>query len=86
MFLKVGFTNPTSPIYLSSSFFHEGAGLHSREYWAQIITIVITMPINFAVNKLWTFRAVRSPIAEREEQVPPTASAEPATSSGPVDS
>lgn len=62
MFLKVGFTNPTSPLYLSSSFFHEGAGLHSREYWAQIITIVITMPINFIVNKLWTFRAVRHPI------------------------
>ncbi|WP_043456762.1 GtrA family protein [Gordonia polyisoprenivorans] len=61
LFLKVGFTNPTSPLYLSSSFFHEAAGLHSREYWAQIITIVITMPINFIVNKLWTFRAVRSP-------------------------
>ncbi|SKZ83839.1 Uncharacterised protein [Mycobacteroides abscessus subsp. abscessus] len=44
------------------------------------------MPINFAVNKLWTFRAVRTPIAAREEQVPPAASAEPATSSGPVDS
>lgn len=86
MFLKVGFTNPTSPIYLSSSFFHEGAGLHSREYWAQIITIVITMPINFAVNKLWTFRAVRSPIASPDDPNQPPASSEPAISSGPATS
>jgi len=24
-----------------------------------LITIVVTMPINFVANKLWTFRAVR---------------------------
>lgn len=59
VFIKAALRNPASTFYLSGSFFHEGAGLHSREYWAQIITIVITMPINFIVNKLWTFRAVR---------------------------
>ena len=59
LFIKVGLTNPTSPVYLSASFFHENAGLHSREYWAQLITIVVTMPVNFVVNKLWTFRHVR---------------------------
>ncbi len=59
MFIKVALTNPTSPLYLSSGYFHEGSGLHSREYWAQIITILVTMPINFVVNKLWTFRSVR---------------------------
>ncbi|WP_348981467.1 GtrA family protein [Propioniciclava coleopterorum] len=59
IFIKVGFTNPTSPIYLPEPWFHEDTGLQSREYWAQLITIVITMPINFVVNKLWTFRAVR---------------------------
>ena len=60
LFIKVALTNPTSPVYLPEGFFHESAGLHSREYWSQIITIVVTMPINFAVNKLWTFRAVKS--------------------------
>ena len=38
----------------------EEAGIHSREYWSQLLTILITMPINFIVNKLWTFRAVRN--------------------------
>jgi putative flippase GtrA len=60
LFLKVAFTNPTSPIYLPEPYFHENSGLQSREYWSQLITIVLTMPINFVVNKLWTFRAVRS--------------------------
>lgn len=58
MFIKIALTNPASVLYLSGPFFHEMTGLHSREYWAQIITIVITMPINFIVNKLWTFRKV----------------------------
>ena len=59
IFIKIGFTNPTSPFYLPQPWFHENAGLQSREYWAQLLTILITMPINFLVNKLWTFRAVR---------------------------
>ena len=59
IFIKIGFTNPTSPIYLPEPWFHENAGLQSREYWAQLLTIVITTPINFVVNKLWTFRYVR---------------------------
>lgn len=59
-FLKIAMTNPTSPFYLPEPYFHEENGLNSREYWAQLIAIVITMPINFIVNKLWTFRAVRA--------------------------
>jgi len=58
--LKIALTNPTSPVYLPSPTFNEDSGLHSREYWAQLIAIVLTMPINFVVNKVWTFRAVRS--------------------------
>jgi putative flippase GtrA len=70
LFLKVAFTNPTSPIYLPEPYFHENAGLQSREYWSQLITIVLTMPINFVVNKLWTFRAVRGHRLEaKAEQV-----------------
>ena len=64
IFIKIGFTNPTSPIYLPEPWFHENAGLQSREYWAQLLTIVITTPINFLVNKLWTFRHVRRRHAE----------------------
>lgn len=59
LFVKIGFTNPTSPFYLPEPWFHENAGIRSREYWAQLFTIVITMPINFVVNKLWTFTHIR---------------------------
>ena len=57
--IKIALTNPSSPVYLPEPWFHEEAGIHSREYWSQLIAIVITMPINFVVNKLWTFRSVR---------------------------
>jgi putative flippase GtrA len=60
LFIKIAFTNPSSPVYLPSPWFHEDAGLQSREYWSQLLTIVITMPINFLVNKLWTFTHVRN--------------------------
>ncbi len=66
IFIKIGFTNPTSPFYLPEPWFHENAGLQSREYWAQLLTIVITTPINFGVNKVWTFRHVRRRHAETE--------------------
>ena len=59
IFIKLAFTNPTSPLYLPEPLFHEDAGIHSREYWSQLLTILLTRPINFVVNKLWTFRAVR---------------------------
>jgi len=59
MFIKIFFTNPTSPIYLPEPWFNEGRGIQSREYWSQIFAIVVTMPINFVVNKLWTFRTVK---------------------------
>lgn len=67
LFIKIAFTNPTSPVYLPEPWFHENAGLRSREYWSQLLTIVITMPINFLVNKVWTFRHVRNRHAERVE-------------------
>ncbi|MDF1489781.1 GtrA family protein [Tessaracoccus caeni] len=60
LIIKILLTNPASPVYLPEPYFHEEAGIHSREYWSQLIAIVVTMPINFVVNKLWTFRAVRS--------------------------
>ena len=53
-------TNPTSPIYLPEPpFSDDGDFWTKRPYWAQAIAIIFTMPINFVINKLWTFRAVR---------------------------
>ena len=67
LIIKIALTNPTSPIYLPDPPFHENAGLASREYWSQLIAILFTMPVNFLVNKFWTFRAVRSkPIVEQQ--------------------
>ncbi len=65
--LKLLMTNPSSPFYLPEPYFHEARGLSSREYWAQLIAIFLTLPINFVVNKLWTFRAVR-----HHDPAPPT--------------
>lgn len=67
LFVKIAFTNPTSPLYLPEPWFHENAGLRSREYWSQLLTIVITMPINFLANKLWTFTHVRRKHARKSE-------------------
>lgn len=58
VFIKIGLTNPTSPIYLPAPWFNNHQGLRARAYWAQLLTIIITLPINYVVNKLWTFRAV----------------------------
>lgn len=58
--IKIALTNPTSPIYLPSPYFNDHEGLRARAYWAQLFTIVLTMPINYVLNKLWTFRAVRT--------------------------
>nr|NLD40165.1 GtrA family protein [Actinomycetales bacterium] len=51
-------THPGTPFYLASDWFTEDVGLRSREYWAQITAIMLTTPINFVVNKLWTFRRI----------------------------
>lgn len=52
--------NETSPLYLSHPFFtYDGPWWTSRLLWAQFIQVLCVMPINFLVNKLWTFRAVR---------------------------
>lgn len=52
--------NETSPLYLGHPFFtYDGPWWTQRRYWAQFIQILLVMPINFVVNKLWTFRAVR---------------------------
>lgn len=51
--------HPHSPIGLPSSVFNDSSGLRTKLYWANIIAIAFTTPINFVMNKLWTFRFVR---------------------------
>ncbi|WP_049361459.1 GtrA family protein [Corynebacterium aurimucosum] len=49
--------NPTSPLHLPSDILDNSTGLRTKSYWAQAISIIVAMPINFVINKLWTFRA-----------------------------
>lgn len=59
--------NPGSPLFLSHPFFTStGPAWTKRLYWAQLIQVLCVMPINFVVNKLWTFRAVRRRHAESQ--------------------
>ena len=54
--------NTGSPLYLDHEFFVDGEPFWRRRvYWAQFIQILLVMPVNFVVNKVWTFRAVRGP-------------------------
>lgn len=60
--------NTTSPLYLDHAFFVDGEPFWRRRvYWAQFIQILLVMPINFVVNKIWTFRFVRRRHAESQE-------------------
>ena len=68
MILKAMMMSPAGVISLRGAWFgayqhHSGSivqqvlnAVHSREYVSQAIAILVTMPINFIVNKLWTFR------------------------------
>lgn len=49
----------SSPIALPTSVFDDSTGLRTRFYWAQLIMVLMTVPISFLLNKFWTFRAVR---------------------------
>lgn len=54
-----GLMNPTSPIALPADVLDDSSGFRTRYYWAQLIAVLVTVPVSFIVNKLWTFRAVR---------------------------
>ena len=60
--------HPHSPVALPVTVFDGSSGLRSRQYWANLISIVCTIPVNFLVNKFWTFRAARQPSGKQEEQ------------------
>ncbi len=48
--------NPTSPIALPSDILDDSTGFRTKFYWALVISIVVSMPVNFIVNKYWAFR------------------------------
>lgn len=48
-----------SPVGLSDSVFDDSSGFRTKLYWANLIVIACVTPINFLLNKLWTFRFVR---------------------------
>ena len=51
--------HPDSPLHLPASIFDDTTGLRTRLYWGQLIVIAVTTPLTFALNKIWTFAAVR---------------------------
>jgi putative flippase GtrA len=52
--------HPGSIFSLSPVVFDNSTGFRTRLYWAQLITIAVTTPLSFVLNKLWTFSSVRS--------------------------
>lgn len=52
--------NPTTPVGLPDHIFDGSSGLRTKSYWAQAISTLIAMPVNFIINKLWTFRKPKS--------------------------
>lgn len=48
--------NPTTPVALPDDIFDDSTGLRTKFYWAAGISTLIAMPVNFIINKLWTFR------------------------------
>jgi putative flippase GtrA len=61
--------NPTSPLCLPDAIFDDSSGLRTKSYWANLIVIVCVTPVNFLLNKVWTFRAIRSKGDNPEEAV-----------------
>lgn len=47
--------NPASPVALPEHIFDDSTGLRTKSYWAQAISTLVAMPVNFVINKLWAF-------------------------------
>ena len=67
LLLITALMHPDSAISLPSDVFDNSSGFRTKLYWANLITIVCVTPINFVLNKLWTFGAVRR--AHRKDDV-----------------
>ena len=60
LLLLTALMHPGSPISLPTDVFDGSSGLRTKLYWANLIVIVCVTPINFVLNKLWTFRFARN--------------------------
>ncbi|WP_162872975.1 GtrA family protein [Austwickia chelonae] len=56
MICQWALTHPDSFFYLDYSWLNESEGIRSREYWAQIIAIFVSTPVNFVASKYLVFR------------------------------
>ena len=52
--------HPHSPLELPTEIFDDSTGLRTKVYWAQLISVVLVTPVSFVLNKIWTFRRVRT--------------------------
>lgn len=51
--------HPHSPVALPTGILDDSTGLRTRLYWGQLLVIAAVTPVSFALNKVWTFAAVR---------------------------
>lgn len=49
------FMNPNSPIGLPDHIFDDSTGLRTKSYWSQGLATLIATPVNYIINKIWTF-------------------------------
>lgn len=74
---------------LDPAVFDNSSGLRNKLYWANLIQIALVTPINFVLNKLWTFQAVRkrhaASVERREGSEPAAMAAEEAQTPPPTD-
>ncbi|NLT29220.1 MAG: hypothetical protein GXX86_02005 [Propionibacterium sp.] len=84
-----------SPIHLPRSFFDGSTGFRTPFYWAQLISVLVAVPVTFLVNKVWTFKSVRGhrdadvvstrPVNGAAQPTSTRASVEPAAPGAPVE-
>ena len=51
--------HPHSAVALPTGVLDDSTGLRTRLYWGQLLVIAAVTPLSFALNKVWTFAAVR---------------------------
>lgn len=59
LLVQTALINPESPVALSREIWDGSTGLRDPIYWGNLLGVCFAIPVNFLVNKLWTFRAAR---------------------------